>query len=94
MQAVNPNPTSPVARQLVGSLTYDSRARNGILNPKRAPVYGSISKFESLLRVLFIRVPYYIGDLERDPNLENYPYSSTSEYRIRSMLPYTINPKP
>ena len=24
--------------------------------------------------VLFIRVPYYIGDLKGDPNLENYPY--------------------
>ena len=23
-------------------------------------------------RVLFIRVPYYIGDPERDPNFENY----------------------
>ena len=21
----------------------------------------------------FIRVPYYIGDLKRDPDLENYP---------------------
>ena len=24
--------------------------------------------------VLFVRVPYYIGDLKGDPNLENYPY--------------------
>ena len=24
--------------------------------------------------VLVIRVPYYIGDPKRDPNLENYPY--------------------
>ena len=23
--------------------------------------------------VLFIRVPYYIGDPKRDPDLENYP---------------------
>ena len=22
----------------------------------------------------FVRVPCYIGDLKRDPNLENYPY--------------------
>ena len=28
----------------------------------------------SSLKVLFIRVPYYFGDLHRDPNLENYPY--------------------
>ena len=25
-------------------------------------------------RVFFIRVPYHIGDLKRDPSLENYPY--------------------
>ena len=25
--------------------------------------------------VLFIRVPYYIGDPKRDPNLENYPHA-------------------
>ena len=24
--------------------------------------------------VLFIRMPYYIGDLKRDPTLENYPF--------------------
>ena len=28
----------------------------------------------SPFHVLLIRVPYYIGDLERDPNLENYPF--------------------
>ena len=37
-----------------------------------SPIYGPF-------RVLFIRVPYYIGDLERDPNLENYPYRSLWE---------------
>ena len=25
------------------------------------------------IRVLFIRVPYYIGDIKGDPNFENYP---------------------
>ena len=30
-------------------------------------------------KVLFIRVPYYIGDLKRDPNLENYPYVDTAQ---------------
>ena len=24
--------------------------------------------------VLFTRVPYYLRDLNRDPNLENYPF--------------------
>ena len=34
--------------------------------------------FENLVpfRVLYTRVPYYIGDLKRDLNLENYPYAS------------------
>ena len=26
--------------------------------------------------MLFIRVPYYIGDVKRDPNMENCPYTS------------------
>ena len=26
----------------------------------------------------FVRVPYYIGDLKRDPNLENDPYTTLS----------------
>ena len=26
------------------------------------------------VRQLFIRVPYYIEDAKRDPNLENYPF--------------------
>ena len=26
-----------------------------------------------LFFVFFIRVPYYFGDLKRDPNLESYP---------------------
>ena len=41
-------------------------------------VYGWFSKLGSLLGVLFARVPYYIGDLKRDPNLENYPYKFLS----------------
>ena len=28
-------------------------------------------------RVLLIRVPYYIGDLNREPNLENHPCAHT-----------------
>ena len=26
-------------------------------------------------RVLFIRVPYFVEDPKRDPNLENHPYT-------------------
>ena len=28
----------------------------------------------SLSRVLLLRVPHYIGDLKRDPDLESYPH--------------------
>ena len=36
---------------------------------------GSSLNSGPLLGVLFyMRVPYYIGDLKRDPTLENYPY--------------------
>ena len=35
---------------------------------------GSSLKLGSLLGSLFLRVPYYIGDLKRDPSLENHPY--------------------
>ena len=41
-------------------------------------------------RVLFIRVPYYIGDLKGDPSLENYPYV---EIRISSHPNPVINPE-
>ena len=33
----------------------------------------AMHKGSSLSRVLFIRVPYYIGDTKTDLNLENYP---------------------
>ena len=39
--------------------------------------YGQFSKLGSLLGPFLIRVPYYTGDLKRDPNLENYPYDAT-----------------
>ena len=35
------------------------------------------SKLGSLSGSLFIRVPYYVGDLNRDPSLDNYPSSNT-----------------
>ena len=35
----------------------------------------SSPNFRVTVRVLFLkRVPCYIGDLKRDPNLESYPY--------------------
>ena len=43
-------------------------------------LHGEFSKLGSL----FIRVPYYIGDLEKDPYLEYYPhdqYRSLDTYR-------------
>ena len=39
-----------------------------------------------MLGVLFIRVPYYTGDLERDPNLENYPVVVTHRPLSSSFL--------
>ena len=36
-------------------------------------VHGEFSK----VGVLFIRVPYYLRDLHRDPNVEKYPYMNT-----------------
>ena len=31
-------------------------------------------KIRTPFRVLFIRLPYSFWDVQRDPNLENYPY--------------------
>ena len=39
--------------------------------------YGYFFKLGSLWGVLFVRVPYYMGDQKPDPNLENYPYEYT-----------------
>ena len=36
-------------------------------------IVEQFSELGSLLGVRFTRVPYYIGDPKRDPNLENYP---------------------
>ena len=44
-------------------------------------------------RVLFIRVPYYFGNLKgekRDPNIENYQNPKPN----LNPKPYTLNPKP
>ena len=39
--------------------------------PKSVDEMGSSPRVGSLFRVLFRRVPYYIGDPKRDPSLEN-----------------------
>ena len=36
---------------------------------------GLLSRLGSLFKLLLIRVPYYIADPRRGPNLENYPFS-------------------
>ena len=41
-------------------------------------------------RVLFIGVPYYIGDLQRDPNLENYPCAGCRVASIRIEIAFMI----
>ena len=40
--------------------------------------------------VLFIRVPYYTGDLQRDPSFENYPHDLT----LSPISPHLKRPKP
>ena len=35
-----------------------------------------------LFKVPFIRVPYYVGDLKRDPNLGNYPNKGLLGYML------------
>ena len=47
---------------------------SGLRDLAREHGSGQFSRVGSLLGFLFIRVPYYIGDLTRGPNLENYPY--------------------
>ena len=38
--------------------------------------------------ILFIRVPYYVGDLKGDPSLENYPNCSTAAESPVASCPY------
>ena len=38
-------------------------------------------------RVLFIRVPYYFGDLKRPPNLENYPFARYNK-GLKQLVPW------
>ena len=40
-------------------------------------------------RVLFIRVPYYVGDPERDPNLENYQ-SMKQDGAVVGLIPWIL----
>ena len=41
--------------------------------------------------LFFLRVPYYFGDLNRDPHLENYPYR-TLLVPIRNPIETLIDP--
>ena len=38
--------------------------------------------------VLYIRVPYYIGDLQRDPKLDTYPYVQPSHEEASVSRPW------
>ena len=50
-----------------------------------------IGQFSKKIRVpfgvLFIRVPYYVGDLKRDPGLENYTIVGLCKYQAKKSLP-------
>ena len=48
---------------------YDARHES-----PRLGIFWLVLKSRVQFRVLFIRVPFYIGDLNRTPHLENYPY--------------------
>ena len=50
-----------------------SRVHHKPREPEPA-TWGSFLNQGPLIRILFIRVPYYTGDLKRDPSLENYPH--------------------
>ena len=55
-----------------GSSSGSSRSRSRSRSRRSRRSRSSSSR--PLFGVLFMRVPYYIGDPKRDPNLENYPY--------------------
>ena len=46
-----------------------------------------------MFKVLIIRVPYYIGDLKRDPDLENYPYAGPLHLNLLGTLGFQIEAK-
>ena len=51
-----------------------------------------VFKMRVPFRVVIIRVPYYIVDLKRDPNLESYPYSSYRRFPKIKGVPYFGGP--
>ena len=59
------------------------QSRAAVAFEKVRVLAGGLS--ESLpVRVRFIRMPYYFGDLKRDPDLGNYPFSYLRETLIDS----------
>ena len=40
---------------------------------RRSPAASGVNELGLLFGVLFIKAPYYIGYLKKEPNLENYP---------------------
>ena len=67
-------------------MAYKGKARLGELK-----LHGQFSKFGSPFRVLFVKVPYYIGVPKRDPTLENYPHvQSEAEVMLRMAMMVTI----
>ena len=69
-----PRAQADCSKQLPKS--YDTNMRFTVFVPFALPLSakGWFSKLGSLVRSLFTTVPYYIGDLERAPKIENYPY--------------------
>ena len=79
----NPPPLDNCRAEAETQQTKTSKSRKFHRNPeqpcaapkphdKASTHVGSSLNWVSLLGSFFIRVPYYIVDLKRDPNLENY----------------------
>ena len=43
-------------------------------------LFGQLFKVGVPSRVLLLRVPHHIGDMKRDPSLENYPYETRQNH--------------
>ena len=57
--------------------------------PKDENLGGSFRK-SGPFGVLFIRVLCYIGDLKRDPNLENHPHRGLYRFTVKGLGGYVI----
>ena len=77
-------------------LKVPSRDQKGfrITGPLYGPYRGSVCvvlQISDPFRVHFIRVPYYFGDLTRDPKLKNYPKRTLRKRQKRQFKGFSIH---